>query len=150
MIENKIISSNHISFSIPVKLKIMEKNWKLFKQKQQDTSQVNWMYIENLHGKMGLETQYHHLWGANVRDYMNAEKNNRLDEEENAVDRRVCTGQKARTVSAGIREDSMGWKGYEESNWRAGCTPLCNSRWTVGEITNCSLDGLRTHSNRIQ
>lgn len=45
------------------------------------------MYIENLHGKMGLETQYCNLWDANGRDYINAEeKNNRLDEEENTVD----------------------------------------------------------------
>lgn len=68
------------------------------------------MYIENLHGKMGLETQYHHLWDANGRDCINAEeKDNRLDEEENTVDRRVCTGQKARdNKSAGIGEDSMG------------------------------------------
>lgn len=70
------------------------------------------MYIENLHGKMVLETQYCNLWDANGRDYINAEeKNNRLDEEENTVDRRVWTGQKARDDTCRDRGGLNGIKG---------------------------------------
>lgn len=69
------------------------------------------MYIENLHGKMGWETQYHHLWDANGRDYINAEeKDNKLDEE-NTVGRRVCTGQKARDGKFRDRGGLNGIKG---------------------------------------